>query len=346
MTEKLIVHTHNEWDPVRDIIVGSIDGAQMPSIKDESLHSVNYGNLTDEDFTKVRTGPYPKCVIEETREDLAMFAGALEKLGIRVYRSRAVDFTRRHTTPNWSVDGYYAYCPRDSIFTVGEQAIETPMVLRHRQNEAERTLRHLFAQTIVAARPRLLDSMYDRSVLGRFTLCDGEPAFDAANLLKCGRDIVFQISNTGNYRGAEWLQQHLGAAYRVHPVDNVYAFIHIDSTIIPLRPGLVLLCPDRVRSDNVPPFFAKWDKIWAPEPNPIACDQSLDPASKWIGMNILSLSPELVVVEKNQTNLMRALEKHGIDSLPIRLRHMRSLGGGPHCITLDVRRDGELEDYA
>jgi len=346
MTEKLIVHTHNEWDPVLDIVVGTIDCALMPSVKDESLHSVNYGNLTDADFAKVRTGPYPQNVIEETREDLAMFAGALEKLGIRVHRSRAVDFSQRYTTPDWSVDGYYAYCPRDSIFTVGDQAIETPMVLRHRQNEAELTLRHLFAQTTLAPRPRLLDTMYDRSVLGRFTLCNGEAAFDAANLLKCGRDIIFQISNTGNYRGAEWLQQHLGSQYRVHPVDNVYAYIHFDSTIIPLRPGLVLLCPDRIKPETVPPYFANWDKIWAPEPNPMAFDPALDPSSKWIAMNILSLTPDLVVVEKSQTNLMRALEKHGINSLPIQLRHMRSLGGGPHCITLDISRDGTLEDYA
>ncbi|MBU0673285.1 MAG: inosamine-phosphate amidinotransferase 1 [Proteobacteria bacterium] len=346
MSEKIKVHTHNEWDPLREIIIGTIDGAQMPSVKDEALHSINYGNVSDEEFAKVRTGPYPDQVIEETREDLSLFVEALEKRGVRVHRSSGADFSKHYSTPDWSVDGYYAYCPRDSIFTVADQAIETPMVLRHRQNEAERILRHLFAETFIAPRPRLLDSMYDRSVLGRFTLCNEEPAFDAANLLKCGRDIIFQISNTGNYLGVEWLQNHLGPGYRIHPVDNVYAFIHIDSTIIPLRPGLVLLCPDRVKPENVPSFFAKWDKIWAPEPNPMSCDHRLDPASKWIAMNIMSLSPDLVVVEKNQHNLMRALEKHGIDSMPIQLRHMRSLGGGPHCITLDVWRDGELEDYS
>ncbi|MBU0481263.1 MAG: inosamine-phosphate amidinotransferase 1 [Proteobacteria bacterium] len=346
MGEKLKVHTHNEWDPIREIVVGTIDNAQMPSVKDESLHSVNYGNLSEDHFRKTRTGPYPDRVIDETREDLSLFVEALEQQGVRVHRSRADDFSRHYTTADWSADGYYAYCPRDSIFTVGEQAIETPMVLRHRVDEAERTLRHLFAHTVRAPRPRLLDSMYDRSVLGRFTLCNEEPAFDAANLLKCGRDIIFQISNTGNYRGAAWLQEHLGADYRVHPVDNVYAYIHIDSTIIPLRPGLVLLCPDRVKPDNVPPFFKNWDKIWAPEPDPMDFDPVLDPSSKWIAMNIVSLSPELVMVEKNQTNLMRALEKHGINSMPVQLRHMRSLGGGPHCITLDVRREGTLEDYA
>jgi N-dimethylarginine dimethylaminohydrolase len=53
-----------------------------------------------------------------------------------------------------------------------------------------------------------------------------------------------------------------------------------------------------------------------------------------------------VAVEESQQGLMRALARYGIESLPVRLRHMRTLGGGPHCVTLDLVRDGELEDYA
>ena len=68
-------------------------------------------------------------------------------------------------------------------------------------------------------------------------------------------------------------------------------------------------------------------------------------ASEWIAMNVLSLTPELVVIEQSQVPLMRLLERHGIQSLPIRLRHMRTLGGGPHCVTLDLVREGELADY-
>lgn len=344
--EGMRVHTHTEWDPLREVVIGSARGARLPCVKDESLHSVNHGDLGDAEFEKVRTGPYPRRVIDETEEDLAAFCEALRALDIKVHRPIDVDFSELRSTADWTVDGVYAYCPRDPVLTVGEEAIETPMVLRHRQHEAERTLRPLFSCITVAPRPRLLDTMYDRSVLGRFTLRDREPAFDAANVLKCGRDIVFQVSNTGNYRGAAWLQEHLGSEYRVHPVDDLYAFIHIDSTIVPLRPGLVLFCPDRVTPSNVPRFFEGWDVIWCPEPNPVPCDPSLNPSSKWIAMNILSLRPDLVAVEKNQTNLMRELARYGIDSLPVSLRHMRSLGGGPHCVSLDIVRDGELHDYS
>ncbi len=340
----IAIHTHNEWDPLREIVVGCATGAQIPTVKDESLHSVDYGHLSKERFLAAPSGPYPKRVIEESNEDLDAFAETLRALGIRVHRPAAVDFRERYSTPDWSVDGYYAYCPRDTVLTVGEQAIETPMALRHRQNEAARLFAHLFP-TIRAPRPRLLDSLYDRSTLGVPTLRNDEPVFDAANCLKLGEDILFLISNTGNQAGADWLQAHLGSRYRVHPIRGVYSFVHVDSTIVPLRPGLVLLCPERVREDNLPPYFRSWDKIWAPPPETVPCDPTLGPASKWIALNCLSVRPDLVAVEASQTSLMRIFERHGITPLPVRLRHMRTMSGGPHCVTLDLVRDGGLEDY-
>lgn len=332
------VNVHNEWDPLREVVIGSATGAQTPSVLDESLHSVDYGHLSDQDFCRIVTGPYDAKVIEETNEDLDAFADGLRKLGIRVHRPAPADFTEKTRTADWEVDGYYAYCPRDTILTIGNQAIEAPMALRHRQTEA-RLYRHIVA-TVRAPRPRLLDSLYDRSTLGVPTLRNDEPVFDAANCLKLGRDVLFLISNTGNQAGADWLQQHLGCEYRVHPVRGVYAFVHVDSTIVPLREGLVLLCPERVREDNLPEVLRSWDKIWAPEPTAIACDPGRAPASKWIALNCLSLSPEVVVVEKSQTNLIRELERHGIEPYPIQLRHMRTMSGGPHCVTLDLVREG------
>jgi scyllo-inosamine-4-phosphate amidinotransferase 1 len=339
------IHTHDEWGRVREIVVGRAAGARIPTVKDAALHAVDYGAMSEAEFAEVPTGPYPQRVIEETDEDLDRFCEDLRAMGIRVHRPAEVDLSERYTTPDWSVDGYYAYCPRDSVLTIGTQAIETPMALRHRQDEARRLYGHLF-DTVKAPRPRLLDDMYDRSVLGKPTLREHEPAFDAANCLKLGRDVVFLISNTGNQAGADWLQAHLGSGYRVHTVRDIYSFQHVDSTIVPLRPGLVLLCPMRINDGNVPEYFRRWDKIYAPEPVETPFDPVWSPASKWIAMNCLSLAPDLVVVEKSQTNLMRVLERHGIDCYAMQLRHMRTLSGGPHCVTLDVVREGELEDYS
>lgn len=341
---KTKINTHAEWHPLKEVVVGTAAGAQIPTVKDESLHSICYGDLSDADFAKVRTGPFPRRVVEESNEDLDKFAEDLGGLGIRVHRPAPADFSEIYETDDWAVDGQYGYCPRDSVLTVGRQAIASPMVLRHRQNEA-RILDGLFDR-FDAPLPRLLDSMYDRSELGKPTLMNGEPAFDAANCLKIGRDILYLVSNTGNHAGADWLQAHLGPAYRIHRVEDVYVFIHIDSTFTVLRPGLVLLCPARVNEGNLPELFRGWDCIYAPEPEPMQVIEGWGGASKWIAMNLLSLRPDLVAVEENQVSLMRVLKKYGIDSLPVRLRHTRTLGGGPHCVTLDLVREGTLEDYA
>ena len=340
----MAVNVHTEWDPLEEMVVGTATGAQNPTVKDHSLHCVAYGASSDDEFATVATGAYPARIIEESNEDLEALANTLRGLGIKVHRPAPADFTEIYRTPDWAVDGYYGYCPRDTILTIGNNAIETPMTLRHRQDEA-RILRHI-VDTVAAPRPRLLDSFYDRSVLGKPTLRNDEPAFDAANCLKIGRDVIYLISNTGNQAGADWLGEFLGPEYRVHTVRDVYAFQHVDSTIVPLRPGLVMFCPDRINSGNVPEFFKSWDKIYAPEPEPVHVEPDWNPASKWIALNCLSLREDLVVVEESQTSLMREFAKYGIESVPVSLRHMRTLGGGPHCVTLDLVRKGTLEDYS
>ena len=67
--------------------------------------------------------------------------------------------------------------------------------------------------------------------------------------------------------------------------------------------------------------------------------------SDWIDMNAFSISPNLVVVDKDQKALIKLLEKEGLDVIPLKLRHSKMLGGGFHCVTLDVRRTGTLQRY-
>jgi N-dimethylarginine dimethylaminohydrolase len=62
-------------------------------------------------------------------------------------------------------------------------------------------------------------------------------------------------------------------------------------------------------------------------------------------MNLLSINPNLVVVDSDQADLIKLLESNGLDVIPYKLRHARMLGGGFHCITLDVRRAGALERH-
>ena len=342
------VFSCNEWDPLEEVILGTAVGAQVPRAE-KSLHCINYARL--EDMTQIPSGPYPQWILDEAEEDLEQLGAVLRRLGVIVRRPDVTNFRALVRTRRWETDGYYNYCPRDLCLVIENRIIETPMVIRSRQFESE-AYRCLFleymaagASWFAAPKPFLADDLYDRSDLSKPTLRNLEPAFDAANLLRCGRDIFFLISNTGNELGRIWLQNILGTQFRVHPLANLYCYSHIDSTITALRPGLLLLNPERVNEQNMPALFRKWDRLWTPPPVDIGFSGGYEHCSPWISMNILSVNPQTVIVESRQTNLIRMLEAHKFTVVPVRMRHARTLGGGPHCCSLDVRRRGTLESY-
>lgn len=344
------VNTYTEWGQLREVILGTATNARIPIYKNHDIHCVDYADYND---TKdLPGGFYPNHVIDETNEDLDIFQAQLESLGIKVLRPNPVDTASPVSNSLWLTDQYYSYCPRDSVLIVGDTIIETPMPLRARYAETL-MFKSIFKQYakngskwISAPKPELIDALYDRSDLKIPTLTEYEPCFDAANIVKCGKDLIYLLSNSGNRFGAEWLQTTLGDQYRIHIVGGVYAFVHLDTTIMPLAPGKVLLNPKRINDNNLPSYFKNWQKIWAADPVETQYIPHWAPASPWLGMNVLSITERLVVVEKSQINLIRQLESNGFDVMPVQMRHCRTLSGGPHCATLDTIRDDCLEDFS
>ncbi|MFI9306722.1 inosamine-phosphate amidinotransferase 1 [Streptomyces triculaminicus] len=344
-----LVSVHNEWDPLEEIIVGTAVGARVPRA-DRSVFAVEYaGDYERQD--QVPSGVYPDRVLKETEEELHILCEELEGLGVTVRRPQERDNSALITTPDWQTDGFHDYCPRDGLLSVGQTIIESPMALRARFLESlayKDILLEYFAsgsRWISAPKPRLTDAMYDPSAPAGERLLDLEPVFDAANVLRFGTDLLYLVSDSGNELGARWLQSAVGDRYTVHPCRKLYASTHVDSTIVPLRPGLVLINPSRVDDENMPDFLRSWQTITCPELVDIGFTGDKPHCSVWIGMNLLVVRPDLAVVDRRQTELIKLLEKNGMDVLPLQLTHSRTLGGGFHCATLDVRRSGSLETY-
>lgn len=343
-----LVNVHNEWDPLEEVIVGTMAGARIPTAAID-LHTVEYADLEQAD--QIPSGPFPADVVKETEEELEVLRDELVSMGITVRRPEKRDHAATIRTPDWETDSFYDYCPRDGLLTVGNTVIETPMVLRSRFLEPlsyKDLMVEYFksgAKWISAPKPRLLDSMYDLSAPAGKRLLDFEPAFDAANVLRFGTDILYLVSDSGNELGWKWLQSALGDEYTVHPCRDLYASTHVDSTIVPLRPGLLLVNPSRVSEKNLPDFLRGWDRIECPELTDIGYVGERPYCSVWIGMNLLVIGPGRVIADRRQPSLIRALEKHNVEVIPMQLTHSRTLGGGFHCATLDIRRTGQLETY-
>jgi len=204
------------------------------------------------------------------------------------------------------------------------------------------------ANWFAAPKPMLEDRLFEYDVSAP-TPRNIEPAFDAANVLRFGRDLLYLVSATGNELGGRWLQRVLGDEFTVHFMKDVYYGSHIDSTLVALKPGLLLANPARLSPDTIPSFLKQWEILFSPpmENQDRYSAEYLDQAigSEWIDMNLFSLGPDTVVVDRDQTALIQLLESHQMEVVPLKLRHSRMMGGGFHCVTLDTRRRGKMESY-
>ena len=340
----------NEWDPLEEVIIGNPLHARFPTPD----RSTQLAEFSDRSLADIPQGSFPQRIIEETEEDLHEFTKVLEDLGITVKRPETWPHEARFSTIHWEAKGFYNYCPRDIMLVIGDHIIETPNVIRSRAQEtfSYRTMMVDYlksgAKWYSAPKPMLLDSLFEVD-LNKPTPRNDEPAFDAANVLRLGQDLIYLVSCTGNEMGGQWLQTILGDTFRVHFLKDVYYGSHIDSTLVPLRPGLILCNPARLNDDTLPEILKQWKVIYSPAmENTDRYDAdylSKSIGNDWIDMNIFSINPNLVVADQAQTGLIKLLEKHGLDVIPLKLRHAKMLGGGFHCATLDIRRTGTLQRY-
>jgi N-dimethylarginine dimethylaminohydrolase len=340
----------NEWDTLEEVIVGNPLNARYPT-PDKSTRLAEFH---DRDLAAIPTGKFPEKIVEETEEDLGRFIETLVAQGVRVRRPKIWCHQASFSTIHWQAQGYYNYCPRDVMLVIGDQIIETPNVIRSRMFETysyqDLLVEYLKsgARWYSAPKPMLLDSLYEFSDANKPTPLNDEPVFDAANVLRLGKDLLYLVSSTGNELGGRWLQTMLGDEFRVHFIKDVYYGSHIDTTLVALRPGLMLCNPARIEMDSLPDVLRQWEIIQSPPmvvKNVDADYLERCIGSDWIDMNLFSINPNLVVVDEDQVPLIRLLEKHRIDVIPLKLRHSRLLGGGFHCTTLDVRRSGTMQRY-
>ena len=298
------INSNNEWDTLKEVVLGTADHMNWPSTEDFRSKWKN-----------APTGAVANTIIYQTNKALEIFEEKLIAESVNVLRPYEINYQERN--------GFGCYSPRDSILIVGNKAICTPMYFKDRMMEQEAILPHISSRSFITW-PE-----------------DTGDMFDAANVMRCNRDILYLISSTGNFGGARWLQDVLGHEYRVTTIPKtVYHGSHLDSTIVPLREGLVMLNSERVTEDTIPLFMKSWDKLWITKEDIIDLPTIASSIStKWMALNLLSVNPELVMCDPDQYILREKLNMVGIESIGVKLPHARYLLGAHHCTTLDTIRE-------
>jgi N-dimethylarginine dimethylaminohydrolase len=303
-----MISSYNEWDKLKKIVVGSAEHANWP-VYDPVYRKEAESSLWTE--SKAPSGPVPQWVIDETEEDLNILCRTLSKLGVEVVRPESMNFQTH--------DGLYNYCPRDRLLVYGDTIVNPAMMYPCRDMEYQCYIDILEDAGRIVTMPR------DRNMV-----------LDAANILRLNDKMLMLESASGNRAAYQWLT-HFFPDVEIE-LCNFYSGVHIDSTVVALREGLVLLNGSRVNESNCPKVFEKWDKIYVDEVVPQEFYQ-YPYASKWIALNMLVVDPHTVIVDKHQTELIKKLEQWSFTVIPLELRHSRTLGGGFHCVTLDLVRE-------
>ena len=302
-----MISSYNEWDPLKSVVVGSARYANWPS--SDPVFAQESEKTTWKE-TPVPSGLVPDHIVYEADEDLNTLAYTLHNLGIQVIRP---------SPRNYPVTGgMYNYCPRDRLLIYGSTIIDPAMMYPCRDQE-------------ILTLDEVTHKSHDIRVMPR----DQGMVLDAANVCRLGDKMLFLESASGNRKAYDWLCEQFPDV--TIELCNFYSGVHIDSTIVPLRPGIVMLNGSRVSFDTVPKVFDGWQKIWVNDV--VAQDFYQYPyASKWIAMNMLVIDHHTVIVDRHQSELIKTLESYKFTVIPLELRHSRTLGGVFHCVTLDLLR--------
>ena len=369
-----IVNSWNEWDPLKRIILGSAWGTHQP----KSDISWNYDAPTKPGWY----GRMPEEMESKAIELMNGFQKILEGRGVTVDRPQPFDTTQKTVTPDWECEVQRGFQPcRDVFFCTGNEIMEATMSIRARWFEyiAFRDILEYYFHNdpefswVSAPKPRLTDQTFEpngwfnyknvwsdevkkeRMMKRQWHTTNKEPLFDAADGIRFGKDIFWNVSAISNQAGIDWLRRHFNKrGLRLHEIQfgGDYHHWHIDVCIMPLRPGLCIYNPYYM---YLTPQFEEllkkndWEMIPAVQPthkyNMRIGTLNERVGLYWISMNTLSIDPKTICDEAHETGYQEQMNKLGLEVIPVDYADQVAFGGSLHCSTVDVYREGGCEDY-
>lgn len=334
-----IVNSWNDWDPLKRVIVGRADNSVIPPEEPATSEKVPVDSAM-----RGMWGPRPLETVEKANAQLDNLVDVLEKHGVQVDRPTPLQWNQAIGTPDFRNDSMMTCMPpRDILLTIGSEIMASANSFRCRYFEylAYWPLMNSYFEDdpefkwTQAPRPRLTDKSYkhnyydervsleerlERTAAKDFVTTEVEPMWDAADVMRMGKDLFIQHGLTTNRKSMEWFKRYY-PDFRVHAVNfpgDPYP-IHIDATFVPLRPGLIINNPNRPLPQEQRKIFEAndWQIVDAAQPAhdtpPELCYSSV-----WLSMNCLVLDPKTVICEASEVHQMEQMDKLGMNVIPDR----------------------------
>ena len=194
----------------------------------------------------------------------------------------------------------------------------------------------------------------------------------ANGVTRIGKDLYFGIDQY-NLESIQQVAELFFSDYRCHFITTGG---HIDGCFSPVKPGLIVSIKDMPTYEKTFPDWEvvylngeSWDKVesflslkeknhgrwWikGSEHDNELISYVETWLSDWVGyveesvfdVNILTIDEKNVIVNNYNKTAFDAFERHGITAHIVPLRHRYFWDGGIHCVTLDLHREGHMQDW-
>jgi len=201
---------------------------------------------------------------------------------------------------------------------------------------------------------------------------------NGSNVVRVGKDIYFDLAYDDFDKKVlkDMFNKHVRPSFDNFRCHTLFNGGHIDGCFAILRPGLILASEYFTEYETTfpgwevinlkSPEFANWDtnrmtgyyedKNWhAPnlQNNNSFNDHIVNYALDWVGnftetyfdINCLVVDPKNVLMLGENDKLFNYLLKKGINVHSVPFRTRTFWDGGLHCLTVDIKRDGKLNNY-
>ena len=193
-------------------------------------------------------------------------------------------------------------------------------------------------------------------------------------ITRIGKDLYFGYSNLNlEHAGLKSLIDKFLPEYRCHFVKTAG---HIDGAFSPVKPGLIVSI---VEMTNFKDTFPNWEVLYLPGESWNKVKEFTDLKEKnqgrwwikdyehdqelidfvetwlydWVGyveetvfdVNMLTVDQNNVLVSSYNKEVFDTFKRHNITPHICPIRHRYFWDGGIHCVTLDLHREGTMQDF-
>lgn len=207
------------------------------------------------------------------------------------------------------------------------------------------------------------DIVYDRKI-------------DTAMVARIGKDLYF---GTWGFEDVEQLKQSMQELFPNYRCHVIQTNGHLDGTFCVVKPGLIISARD-LSLETFNQYFPGWEVFyiddigstladlgflkmkeqnqgqwWVPgeEDNQDFINYVSTYVNNWTGcihettidVNMLSIDEHNVLCIRENLELFKVFERHGVTPHVVDFRHYMFWDGGLHCVTNDLNREGTCQNY-